>query len=137
MCSRYASTRANATPTHISCLLGPRLSPSNITLCSDSQCKNEPLSIVSLDGASGCRTDFAGQVLAVKVTLTDANNSDAQKVSRADIRSADGRMYGSKADQIQSYVRIEEQAGGWLYRQDVAQRATIRERERELYSARR
>jgi hypothetical protein len=51
----------------------------NITLCSDSQCKNEPLSIVSLDEASGCRTDFAGQVLAVKVTPTDANNSDAQK----------------------------------------------------------
>jgi hypothetical protein len=34
--------------------------------------------------------------------------------------------YGSEADQIQSYVGTGEQAGDWLYRQDVAQRATIR-----------
>jgi hypothetical protein len=31
-----------------------------------------------------------------------------------------------------SYIRTEEQPGDWLYRQDVAQRATIREREREF-----
>jgi hypothetical protein len=47
-------------------------------------------------------------------------------VSRASIGSAGGRRYGSEADQIQSYIRTEEQPGGWLYRQDVAQRATIK-----------
>jgi hypothetical protein len=47
-------------------------------------------------------------------------------MSRAGIGSAGGRRYSSEADQIQSYIRTEEQPGGWLYRQDVAQRATIK-----------
>jgi hypothetical protein len=34
-------------------------------------------------------------------------------MSRADIGSAGGRRYSSKADQIQSYIRTEEQPGGW------------------------
>jgi hypothetical protein len=36
------------------------------------------------------------------------------------------RRYGSEMDRIKSYVRTGEQPSGWLYRQDVAQRATIR-----------
>jgi hypothetical protein len=33
-------------------------------------------------------------------------------VSRADIGGADRRRYSSEADQIQSYIRTEEQPGG-------------------------
>jgi hypothetical protein len=46
-------------------------------------------------------------------------------MSRAGVGSAGGRRYSSEADQIQSYICTGEQPGGWLYRQDVAQRATI------------
>jgi hypothetical protein len=46
-------------------------------------------------------------------------------MSQAGVGSAGGRRYSSEADQIQSYICIGEQPGGWLYRQDVAQRATI------------
>lgn len=51
----------------------------NITLCSDTRCKNEPLATLLLDETSGCRTDFAGHVLAAKVIQENEDISKAQK----------------------------------------------------------
>jgi hypothetical protein len=47
-------------------------------------------------------------------------------MSRADIGWWTVRRYGCGSDRIQSYKRTGEQPSGWLYRQDVAQRAKIK-----------
>lgn len=57
----------------------------DVTLCSDTRCKEAPLGTFKLDSTSGCRTDFAGKALGLKVepSALDANLNQTVRFYRS------------------------------------------------------
>lgn len=77
----------------------------DVKLCSDTQCKEEPLTTIRLDGPSGCRTDFAGKAQALEINPIQSDGSPEQAIRF--YRSADCFAHCGTTH------LISQMSGGW------------------------